>query len=89
LLEAAWKDGCTDGATFSVLLRSAGAQVRELLNHNLDPKQRSEDQAIQSLDLEFEAPGGAALYLKATAGPAGNSACDWTFWSGVRLEKVP
>jgi hypothetical protein len=58
-----------------------------LLDRELNPVRNSADRPVQSFYLqlgEFTAP--ARLEFEITAGPSGNAASDWTFWSDITLE---
>ena len=46
---------------------------------------RVEDRGIQPLEAVFTTDGAAELVLRTDPGPAGDTAWDWSFWTGIEL----
>lgn len=79
--------GRTDGAEFIVTLVRPNGQRTELLRRMLRPVDNHADRGEQTFtcDLPDSPPVGTVLELAIGDGPAGNSASDWTYWSGLLL----
>jgi hypothetical protein len=88
LLSDAWASGCTDGAAFVVLTKDQPGQIREWMRRELLPGIREADREEQDLELEIALETPYSLYLRTTNGSAGNTACDWTYWADVRIERL-
>jgi len=86
ILDSAWNGtNCTDGAGFHVLLVPDGGKPQVLFERLLEPAKVPGDRGMQSTQLEFEAQPHSRLVLRIDTGPAGSSACDWTYWSAFHL----
>jgi hypothetical protein len=84
---AADNQGPSDGAGFIIRLVTTDGKTRVLLDRVLNPARNASDRPVQSFHLqlgELTAPG--RLEFEITAGPSGNAASDWTFWSDITLE---
>ena len=77
----------TDGAEFIIRWRPAGGGEQVMLRRLLRPREESADRGVQSFRLELpSSAGGGELELAISAGPTGNPASDWTFWTDLILE---
>jgi 4-amino-4-deoxy-L-arabinose transferase and related glycosyltransferases of PMT family len=79
--------GPSDGADFIIRAVDASGTTHTLLHRTLDPARNPADRPTQSFHLSFDhltAP--LRLEFEITAGPTGNAASDWTFWSDLILE---
>jgi hypothetical protein len=74
----------SDGAEFVVSWQAADGREQVLFRRLLQPRQNPADRDIHSLDVVLP-PGPGELRLRIDAGPAGNPASDWTFWSDLVL----
>jgi hypothetical protein len=83
----AYLQGATDGVEFSVMLRANGREA-PLFRRYLDPLRVQADRGVQNLALELETSDGTELVLRTDPGPARNADWDWSFWTGVRLERL-
>jgi hypothetical protein len=86
VLEAAWARPEHDGSDFVVAL-STNTGVRTLMKREFRRGEPPSESTLQALDLEFELEQPGRLLLVTTVGPAGNSACDWCYWSNVKITR--
>ncbi|WP_221030676.1 hypothetical protein [Actomonas aquatica] len=86
ILPGAYADpmNATDGAVFTVRVRTAAGEERVLLERALDPVEVTADQGAQALELSLP-PDTAWLSLEITPGPAGSADFDWTYWQDLRV----
>lgn len=79
--------GPTDGAEFVVRWRSGDSAPVVLLRRLLKPLEQPADRGVQPFQIDIpKSSQGGVLSLEINAGPAGNNASDWTFWSDLVLE---
>jgi hypothetical protein len=79
--------GATDGATFSVVLRTPDGDTT-LFQRHLDPLRVPEDRGVHAFHVTLPPrAGGAAatLLLRTDPGPAGDLSWDWTCWSDIAI----
>ena len=88
MLDEAWQGvpDPTDGALVTVTLQT-GKRLDSLFRRLLEPHEAVEDRGLQPLDLEFEVPERAQLYLRTRVGWHENATRDWTFWQGITLSR--
>jgi hypothetical protein len=80
------RGGRTDGAVFEVELEHPGEPRHTLFRRQLQPLARVTDRGPQQLDLALPPlHRGDRLTLRIDAGPAGNSAWDWTYIAAFKL----
>ncbi|HEY0863442.1 MAG TPA: hypothetical protein VGD97_05005 [Lacunisphaera sp.] len=80
------RGGRTDGAVFAVELGRPGEPPQTLFRRHLEPRTRATDRGPQRLDLALPPlHRGDRLTLRIDAGPAGNSAWDWTYITSLKL----
>lgn len=81
----------TDGAEFRIDLVGGDGRRRTLLRRLLRPTTEAADRGSHAFraDLPPDRAGGERLEFTISAGPAGNPASDWTFWTALRLENSP
>jgi hypothetical protein len=80
------RGGRTDGAVFVVELVRADAPTQTLFRRHLQPRTSAADRGPQQLDLSLPPlHRGDRLTLRIDAGPAGNSAWDWTYLASLKL----
>ena len=77
--------GNTDGAEFTIYW-SDGANRVDLFKKRLDPGRNESDRRAQQFTASFDGLSGGRLYLNISAGPTGNYAWDWTWWSGIEVK---
>lgn len=75
----------TDGAEFIVLWRAPDGRELILFQRRLNPRENPADRGLQEFTVPLAGIGGELEFV-ITPGPAGNSACDWTYWRNLRLE---
>jgi hypothetical protein len=80
--------GPTDGAGFIVRWRDASGHEQVLFRRLLRPREEAGDRGVQSLRVALPGNGPGRLTLEITAGPTGNPASDWTFWTDLTLENA-
>ena len=78
----------SDGAAFIIRWRGADGQERELFRRLLQPLGTPADRGLHEFRVSVP-PGEGELEFVTDPGPTGNSACDWTYWSDLQLEKSP
>ncbi len=76
----------TDGAVFIVLWRAPDGGEQTLFQRQLNPRENPGARGLQDFEVSLPADADGELEFVITPGPAGNSACDWTYWSDLRLE---
>ncbi len=76
----------TDGAEFIIRWRSATGMEKILLQQTLQPFTVKDDRKIVSFHVALPSSQAGELILQIASGPAGNPACDWTFWSDILIE---
>ena len=80
-------DGWSDGVEFQVDLNLADGSGPRLLNYYYNPRDNPADRVDHVFEVPLPpTPAGTTLTLRATAGPRGNAAWDWSYLTGVRLE---
>lgn len=80
------RGGRTDGAVFVAELVRPGEPPQTLFRRHLQPRARATDRGPQQLDLALPPlHRGDRLTLRIDAGPAGDSAWDWTYISALKL----
>jgi hypothetical protein len=89
MLPDTWQHDQIDGADFTISTKTDKGLETSLLQRAFRPAQTESEHAPQRLELEFEQSEPGRLLLTTTAGPSRNNACDWCFWSGVKLERLP
>jgi len=89
MLPETWEHDQIDGADFVISTKTDKGREAQLLQRAFRPEQKNAEHATQRLELEFTQTEPGRLLLTTTAGPGRNSACDWCFWSGVKLERLP
>lgn len=78
--------GPTDGAEFLIRWRPDNGNAQVLLRRLLRPREEVADRGLHSFRLDLPPHQGGELELIIGAGPADNSASDWTFWTDLLLE---
>jgi hypothetical protein len=81
----AWENDCSDGAGFSIVARDANGSERTLFRAFVDKNTPGGHQRPHAVDLEFEADRATKLLLRTDGGPSGDTGCDWTYWTEVRI----
>lgn len=83
----AWErpDG-TDGVDFIVEWVNAKGRVEKLGSRFLDPKRRPEDRSRQTLVVDLGGRRDGKLRLRTAAGPTGNTAFGWTYWTAIEIK---
>ncbi len=83
----AWErpDG-TDGVNFIVEWVDAAGRVELLGSRLLDPKHRAEDRTRQTLAVDLGGRHDGKLRLRTAAGPSGNAAFGWTYWTALEIK---
>lgn len=82
--------GPSDGADFIIRAIDSSGATHTLLHRPLDPARNPADRPTHAFDLRLDhLPAPLRLEFEITAGPAGNAASDWTFWSDLTLETSP
>lgn len=78
----------TDGAEFRIELVSGEGARRLVFSQLLQPATEPGDRGIRSFSIALPpmSPGEFHLEFIITAGPQGNAASDWTYWSDLLLE---
>lgn len=87
-LEAAYArppDG-TDGAIFTIAMVAADGTRRMLLERVMRPCIEAADRGTQNFRVELPVGVTGKIELAISAGPQGNNAYDWTYWSDLMLE---
>lgn len=83
---AASNPGRTDGAEFTISLVTSNGRRSELLRRMLRPAELPSDRGEQRFICALPASQqGSIIELAISAGPAGNAASDWTYWSNLQL----
>lgn len=83
----AWErpDG-TDGVDFIVEWVAPDGRVERLGSRFLDPKRRPEDRPRQTLVVDLRGHQDGKLRLRTAAGPTGNTAFGWTYWTALEIK---
>jgi hypothetical protein len=76
----------TDGVDFIVEWVGADGRVERLGSRFLDPKRRLEDRSRQILAVDLGGRHDGKLRLRTAAGPTGNTAFGWTYWTGIEIK---
>lgn len=76
----------TDGVDFIVEWVGADGRVERLGSRFLDPKRRPEDRPRQILTVDLGGRHDGKLRLRTAAGPTGNTAFGWTYWTGLEIK---
>jgi len=76
----------TDGAEFIIRWRPVNGGEVVLLRRLLQPREVPADRGLHFFHVAVPPGPGGELDLIITAGPAGNPASDWTFWSDLFLD---
>ncbi|MCF7687547.1 MAG: glycosyltransferase family 39 protein [Cephaloticoccus sp.] len=76
----------TDGAVFIIRWRSTTGLEKILLQRLLQPQTVLEDRKIINFHVVLPSQQAGELILQIEPGPAGNPACDWTFWTDILIE---
>ena len=87
LSPGAWEraDG-TDGVDFIVEWVDASGRVVPLGSRFLDPKRHAEDRAAQIIVVDLGGRHDGKLRLRTAAGPTGNAAFGWTYWTALEIK---
>jgi hypothetical protein len=75
----------SDGAEFIVRWHASGGQTQDIYRRLLQPAVHAADRGAHDFRVSLPA-GPGELEFVISPGPAGNSACDWTYWRDLRLE---
>ncbi|MDD2942074.1 MAG: hypothetical protein PHC51_03820 [bacterium] len=78
----------TDGAGFSIILREGSGQETVLYDVLLNPSQVLSSRGPHEFSLDIEASMEGVVELRTTGGPKNELSSDWTYWRGVKLEKL-
>ena len=81
----AWENGCSDGAGFSIVARDASGVERVLFHRVVDRNAPGDHDRPQAVDVAFDADRATTLFLRTDGGPQGDTSCDWTYWTEVRI----
>ena len=76
----------TDGVDFIVEWVGADGRVERLGSRFLDPKRRPEDRPRQVLTVDLGGRHDGKLRLRTAAGPTGNTAFGWTYWTALEIK---
>lgn len=77
----------SDGAEFIVRVKHRDGSETEIFHQTINPQAEALDRGEHHLGVELPAfAEGDVLELEITAGPSGDAASDWTFWSELKLE---
>ncbi len=76
----------TDGVDFIVEWVDADGRVEQLGSRFLDPRHRPADRTRQTLAVDLGGRHGGKLRLRTAAGPTGNTAFGWTYWTAIEIK---
>lgn len=76
----------TDGVDFIVEWVHADGRVERLGSRFLDPKHRPGDRPRQTLVVDLGGRHDGKLRLRTAAGPTGNTAFGWTYWTALEIK---
>lgn len=79
------KEG-TDGVDFIVEWQGADGRVETLGSRFLDPRRRAADRSRQILEVDLQGRRDGKLRLRTAAGPTGNTAFGWTYWTALEIK---
>jgi hypothetical protein len=89
MLPDTWEHDQIDGADFVVSTKTDKGRETTLLSRSFRPAQTEAEHEMQRMELEFAQGERGRLLLTTNVGPGRNSACDWCFWSDVKLVRLP
>jgi hypothetical protein len=75
----------SDGVEFTVVEQRPDGTNRLLFTRFLNPLVRSEDRALQRVEMDVSVSPGAEIIFATGPGPSGSNAFDWSFWRTIEL----
>lgn len=75
----------SDGAEFIVRWHTPDGQTQDIYRRLLQPSAHAADRGDHDFRVTLPASPGELEFV-ISPGPAGNSACDWTYWRDLQLE---
>lgn len=79
----------SDGVEFLVRWRAPDGTEQVVFRRLLQPRENAADRGVQAFAVALPAGSGGELEFVTGAGPAGNSASDWSYWRDLRAENSP
>jgi len=85
LVPESWREGRSDGATFSLVVEESNGARRVLFHRRLDPRQNPGDRDPQVFEVVFTSRSLARLHLITGPGPQGDETDDRAWWRAVEV----